>query len=117
MSKEGQGDIVDELLSSVLGGESETEAAIAKEQALVRVRVERRKRHLVTVVEFDSSDVRSIDVEGIAKELKRKLAAGGTVKDNVIEVQGDQRYRVKKLLVEMGFKEENILVDETITEV
>ncbi len=116
MSGEGQGDIVDELLSSVLGGESGAETEIAKEQALVRVRVERRKRHLVTVIEFDSSDVKSIDIDGIAKELKRRLAAGGTVRENSIEVQGDQRQRVKKLLVELGFREENILVDETIVE-
>ncbi len=57
---------------------------------------------MVTVIEFDSSDVKAIDINGIAKELKRRLAAGGTVKDNVIEVQGDQRQRVKKLLVELG---------------
>jgi translation initiation factor 1 len=116
MSGEDQGDIVDELLSSVLGGESGNEAEIAKEQALVRVRVERRKRHLVTVIEFDSSDVKSLDINGIAKELKRRLAAGGTVRENSSEVQGDQRQRVKKLLVEMGFREENILIDETIVE-
>ena len=83
---------------------------------MVRVRAERRRRHLVTVIEFDSSDVRSIDIEGIARELKRRLAAGGTVKDNVIEVQGDQRVRVRRLLVELGFREENILIDETIVE-
>jgi translation initiation factor 1 len=114
MSEDRQGDVVDELLSSLLGDAQQ--AVIAKEQALVRVRVERRRRHLVTVIEFDSSDVRSIDIEGIARELKRRLAAGGTVKDNVIEVQGDQRVRVRRLLVELGFREENILIDETIVE-
>ncbi len=70
---EGQGDIVDELLSSVLGGESTAEAEIAKEQALVRVRVERRKRHLVTVIEFDSSDVKALDIDGIARSLSAGL--------------------------------------------
>jgi translation initiation factor 1 len=116
MGVDRQGDTVDELLSTLLGNEDEPQSVIAKEQALVRIRVEKRKRHLVTVIEFDSSEVRSIDIEGIAKELKRRLAAGGTVKDNLIEVQGDQRVRVKKLLVEMGFREDNILIDETITE-
>jgi translation initiation factor 1 len=55
MGEERRGDVVDELLSSLLGNEGDAQAAIAKEQALVRVRVERRKRHLVTVIEFDSS--------------------------------------------------------------
>ncbi len=112
----GEKDTVEEFLSSVLGGTEEVGAELAKEQALVRIRVERRRRHLVTVIQFDSSDIKSLDIHAIAKELKRKLATGGTVKDNVIEVQGDHRYKVKKLLVEMGFKEENILVDESIVE-
>ncbi|MCG2880590.1 MAG: translation initiation factor [Vulcanisaeta sp.] len=116
MGEERRGDVVDELLSSLLGNEGDAQAAIAKEQALVRVRVERRKRHLVTVIEFDSSEAKAIDVEGIARELKRRLATGGTVRGNVIEVQGDQRARVRRLLVELGFREENILVDESIVE-
>ncbi|MEM4778614.1 MAG: hypothetical protein QW062_04150 [Thermoplasmatales archaeon] len=42
----------------------------------------------------------------LAKTLKKKTATGGTVKDEKIELQGDQRERVKKVLEELGFKVE-----------
>lgn len=107
-------DTIDELLSSMLGRQDQLlEETLAKEQTIVRIRLERRRRHIVTVIEVDGVDVKKIDIESIAKELKKKLAAGGTVHDNVIEIQGDHRYRVKKLLIEMGFKSDNILIDES----
>ncbi|OYT25795.1 MAG: translation initiation factor [Thermoprotei archaeon ex4572_64] len=111
-----QFDVVDQLLSSVLEKDSEVlETSIVKEQTVIRIRLEKRKRHNVTIIEIDSGDVKKLDIHNIAKELKRRLAAGGTVHGNVIEIQGDHRYRVKRLLQEMGFKEDNILVDENVT--
>jgi len=106
---------IDQLLSSIIGGGNEVTESIAKEQALIRIRVEKRRAHYVTVIEVDSSDAKSINLEEVAKTLKRKLAAGGTVKDNKIEIQGDHRYRIKKLLLEEGFNESNIFIDENIT--
>jgi translation initiation factor 1 len=109
-------DAVDQLLSSILGKDEGLESSIIKEQTLIRIRLERRRRHNVTIIEVDSSDVKKLDIESIARELKRKLAAGGTVKEHVIELQGDHRYKVRRILMEMGFKEDNILIDETVIE-
>jgi translation initiation factor 1 len=47
-------------------------------------------------------------IKDIAKKLKTELACGGTVKDNVIELQGDHTRKTKEKLIEYGFKEENI---------
>ena len=47
-------------------------------------------------------------IKGTAKILKEKLACGGTVKDNVIELQGNHRKQVKSLLVQLGFSENAI---------
>ena len=44
----------------------------------------------------------------ISKKLKEKLACGGTVKNNVIELQGEHRKKVKEELIKLGFSEENI---------
>ncbi len=108
---------VDELLESLLGKEeSPIEETIVKEQTIVRIRLERRRRHMVTVIEFDGAEAKKLDIENIAKELKRKLAAGGTVRDNVIELQGDHRLKVKKILADMGFNPDNILIDESVRE-
>lgn len=113
-NKTNQENIIDQLLSSMIGSDNAVTESIAKEQALIRIRVEKRRAHYVTVIEVDSSDAKSINLEEIAKVLKRKLAAGGTVKDNRIEIQGDHRYRIKKLLLEEGFNENNIFIDENI---
>jgi translation initiation factor 1 len=39
----------------------------------------------------------------IARILKQHCGAGGTVKDGAIEIQGDQRERVKEILKEMNY--------------
>ena len=49
-----------------------------------------------------------IDVKKIAKELKNELACGGTYKENMIELQGDHKKKVKEILVKLGFAEESI---------
>ncbi len=72
----------------------------------VRISVDRRRygKH-VTIVE--GIDPKSENVLEIAKMLKKKVAAGGTVKDRrIIELQGDHREKVKKELEDMGFKVE-----------
>lgn len=71
----------------------------------IRVRRDRRTfGKYVTVVEgFDN-----LDVAGIAKELKRKLACGGTTKDGKVELQGDHSAKVKDVLTELGFSAELI---------
>ena len=44
----------------------------------------------------------------LCKELKKKLACGGTVKNNEIELQGSHVEKAKKLLLKFGYKEELI---------
>ena len=49
-------------------------------------------------------------IEKVGKELKKKMACGGTVKDGLIILQGDHKAIVKKALVALGYPEENISV-------
>lgn len=73
----------------------------------IRVRADKRSYgKVVTLVDgFDN-----VDIDKIAKDLKRKLACGGTSKNNVIELQGDHTNRVRNVLIEMGFSEDMIQV-------
>lgn len=83
---------------------------ITKESVKVFVKLETRKYNKpTTVIQF--SDATDIDIFKIAKSLKKKLACGGTAKDQMIILQGDHRDPVVKYLKEMGFKEENIIVE------
>ena len=75
---------------------SEEKIKISKEQ--------RRYRKYVTLV----SGIDKESIKEIAKKLKSELACGGTVKDNVVELQGDHTSKVKGKLIEYGFKAENI---------
>ncbi len=81
---------------------------IAKEQQSVKVYLDKRRYgKTVTIVEgIDSGD---IDLNDIAKTLKTKCAAGGTVKEKRIELQGDHAKKVKEILTEMGFTVEVVL--------
>ncbi len=81
---------------------------MAREEEKIRVSViEKRYRKTVTVIEGISGDV---DIKNVLKELKTKLACGGTYKNKTVELQGNHLRRVKDMLVRMGFPEEKIAV-------
>jgi len=71
----------------------------------IKVRGDKRRYNkIVTIVDgFDN-----VDIQKIAKELKRRLACGGTAKNDCIELQGNHTQKVKAVLVDMGFSEDMI---------
>jgi translation initiation factor 1 len=73
---------------------------ITKEGQRIRVRSDKRRYgKIVTIVD----GFKDVDIDKIAKELKKKLACGGTSKNEKIELQGDHINKVKDILIEMGF--------------
>ncbi len=85
---------------------------IAKEkQQQITVKVVKRKfGNPTTMIE----GIEGTDLKSIAKQLKAKLACGGTVKGNTIELQGDHRKVIKDLLVKIGFAADNVVVKQQI---
>jgi translation initiation factor 1 len=80
---------------------------IAKEEEKVRVYfVKKSFGKKITMVEGIS---KSLDPKDILKELKTKLACGGTIKDNVIELQGNHVQKATEALVKLGFPREQIV--------
>jgi translation initiation factor 1 len=75
-----------------------------RQDSIIRIRreVKGRKGKTVTVVfGFQSGQA---DLKGLAKQLKQQCGAGGSVKDEVITIQGDHREKLVKLLREQGYK-------------
>jgi translation initiation factor 1 len=44
------------------------------------------------------------DLKSLAKKLKQECGTGGTIKDGVIEIQGEQRQRIADVLQKLGYK-------------
>jgi len=86
------------------------EACICKEltKTSQKIRVERVKRRFGKIVTLVSGI--EADLKENAKKLKQALACGGTVKNSVIELQGDHAKKAREFLIAFGFNEENISV-------
>ncbi|MBK8822156.1 MAG: translation initiation factor [Anaerolineales bacterium] len=44
------------------------------------------------------------DLKALAKKLKQECGTGGTVKDGIIEIQGEQREKIAGVLQKLGYK-------------
>ncbi|MFZ2455304.1 MAG: translation initiation factor [Candidatus Altiarchaeia archaeon] len=78
---------------------------MTREGQRIRVRSDKRRYgKIVTLVD----GFKDVDMDKVAKELKRRLACGGTLKKDTIELQGDHKSRAKGVLVSMGFSQEMI---------
>ncbi|MFA6048942.1 MAG: stress response translation initiation inhibitor YciH [Candidatus Micrarchaeia archaeon] len=64
----------------------------------------KRFNKLVTVVEGLKDD----ELTPVAKELKRKLACGGTYKDGLVILQGDHAGKTVEYLIGLGYPKEAI---------
>lgn len=81
----------------------EEHAPAAKPRAGVRIRLDRRASgRVVTVVEGLPGSLEQ--ATALARELKSACGAGGTVKDGVLELQGDHRDKVATALLAHGIK-------------
>ncbi len=89
-----------------LPSEADVFEEIAKSEQHIKVTLAtRRYGKKATLVEgFD----KHVDVKSVAKSLKEGLACGGTVKDGIIELQGDHRKRVRPILLKLGFADDTI---------
>jgi translation initiation factor 1 len=86
---------------SPLGGGSEPSHDGKGKSVRVSLETQGRKGKSVTIVAGLQHNPATM--EEIARILKQHCGAGGTVKQGKIEIQGDQRGRVKEKLKEIGY--------------
>ncbi|MEE3715213.1 translation initiation factor [Tumidithrix elongata RA019] len=74
-----------------------------KEQNL-RVQASRKGRKGKTVTTISGFQVKPETLNALMKQLKAQCGAGGTIKDNEIEIQGDHAPKIQKILLDLGYK-------------
>lgn len=83
------------------------EALDREKQKITVTEEERRFRKVMTVIRGLDKNA---DTKRILKQLKTKLACGGTYKDKEIELQGRHAKKIPDILVKLGFSKEQIEV-------
>lgn len=83
--------------------EPESPPRVPPEKQTARVAVEKRKRgKRVTVIRGLSEE--DNDLPELLTRLKSKCGAGGTLKEGVLEIQGDQLDTIREALADIGYK-------------
>jgi translation initiation factor 1 len=83
--------------------EEKTAVPILAGDGIVRIRRETAGRNGKGVTTISGIPVDEAELKNIAKALKQICGVGGSVKENVIEIQGDQREKIKAELEKRGF--------------
>lgn len=81
-----------------------------KQKIIVKIIQGKFKNMFLTIIE--GIDIKGEEAKRIAKQLKQTLACGGSMKEGVIELQGDHRKRIKEVLQKLGFNAENIDIQD-----
>lgn len=86
--------------------EQETTAPEVKlfKDGFIRIEKETKGRKGKGVMLVVGIDPNQHDLKSLAKTLKSKMGQGGALKDHIIEIQGDDREKLKGLLESQGFK-------------
>jgi translation initiation factor 1 len=73
------------------------------DDGVIRIVRDRSGRRGKVVTAVHGLPERGAALEALASELRRRCGAGGTVKDGVVEIQGDHRERVALRLRALGY--------------
>lgn len=73
-------------------------------QQNLKVQATRSGRKGKTVTVISGFQVKPETLEQLVKQLKAQCGAGGTVKENTIEIQGDHQQKLLEILIKLGYK-------------
>jgi translation initiation factor 1 len=80
------------------------EQPVVTEVQTARIQRESKGRSGKTVTIISGLQLKAAELAELGTTLKRRCGTGGTIKDETIELQGDQREAVAVILRELGFK-------------
>lgn len=73
-------------------------------QQNIRVQASRKGRKGKTVTVITGFQAKPETLAALLKQLKTQCGAGGTVKENEIEIQGDHTQKLVQILTQLGYK-------------
>ena len=73
-------------------------------QQNLKVQATRSGRKGKTVTVISGFQLKPETLEQLVKQLKAQCGAGGTVKENTIEIQGDHKQKLLEILIKLGYK-------------
>ena len=102
------GGIIYSTDSSLLYNNSEEEIiTLTPEAQSLKVILDTKQRAGKAVTLVTGFIGSTADVDNLSKILKTYCGTGGSVKDGIIIIQGDQREKVKQWLLKSGYKKTN----------
>lgn len=78
--------------------------SLPPEEQTAHIRREKKGRGGKTVTVIMNLQLAPKDAKKLSKKLKKACGAGGSVKDDTLEIQGDNRDRVAEVLEKLGYK-------------
>jgi translation initiation factor 1 len=76
----------------------------SKTDGTIRLRIDRKKRGGKSVTIIDGIIGNEKELKVLAKEIKKQCGTGGSVKEGLIEIQGDMRDFLFTFLQQKGYK-------------
>jgi translation initiation factor 1 len=83
--------------------EEKTAAPVPQGDGIVRIRRETAGRNGKGITTITGIPLNETQLKDLAKALKVSCGVGGSVKDGVVEIQGDQRDKIKAELEKRGY--------------
>ena len=65
---------------------------------------------MVSVIKFEGNI--DANLKDILTKAKKKCASGGVLRGKGIELQGEHKFKLKRFLIDLGFPEENIIIQD-----
>ncbi|MBF0282035.1 MAG: translation initiation factor [Zetaproteobacteria bacterium] len=97
-----EGDLTKKKVGKSMRGAGKSPVIVNANKQGVRIRRESKGRGGKNVCVIDGLNLSESALKDLGKRLKNKLGTGGSVKDGVIEIQGDHREALLVLLAAEG---------------
>ncbi|MGQ9425524.1 stress response translation initiation inhibitor YciH [Gilvimarinus sp. F26214L] len=84
--------------------DDQPQEVIPEGDGIIRLRLETKGRKGKGVTTISGLPLAGTELKALAKKLKQVCGTGGSVKEHVIEIQGDHRSLLQGKLEQMGYK-------------